>query len=161
MTLFSSSHRVSYDAIRALAIEYHALELSASTLFFEGTHKPSRSTKIAYEELVTTKLLMLAISLRTKFYQGTSCADTEKYVVDCGFLDVTSNGVEKSRAFSIKDICDKIIHTDELAREITDGNNGFTTTLSGKQGSSPWKLYISLSLFTEAVLNWLDDLPDA
>ena len=161
MKKLSVAHRVSYEAIRSLAIECHALDLSAFTLLVEGTHQPSRSTKIAYEELVTSKLLLLAIALRTKFYLGISNADTGKYVNDCGFLDATCKGTEAPRPFGIKDICDKIIHADEVERKFTDGKNGIVTILRGSQRSSTWTFHISMSLFSEAVLNWLDDLPDA
>lgn len=161
MTARSSVHRVSYESIRSLAIECHALDLSAYTLFVDGTHQPSRSTMVAYEELVAEKLLMLAIAIRTKFYQGVSYLDTAKYVIDCGFLDVTTKGLEVTRAFSIKDICDKVIHAELVKRDLTDGNNGLVTTLSGSQVGSTWKLHLSISLFTEGVLNWLDELPDA
>lgn len=161
MTVLSDSHRVSYETIRSLAIECHSLDLSAFTLFVDGTHKPSRSTRIAYEELVTSKLLLLAIALRTKFYQGVSHADTVKYVVDCGFLDSTSNGIERTHSFSIKDICDKVIHANGVKRELTDEKNGLITILEGTQGKATWEFHFSMSLFTEAVLNWLDELSDA
>lgn len=157
MTVFSGTHRVSFDAIRALAIECHALDLSAYTLLVDGTHQPSRSTKITYEELLTSKLLLLAIALRTKFYQGVPHAETAKYVIDCGFLDSTTKGIEISHSFTIKDICDKIIHAEGVKRDLVDGNNGLITTLEGTQGKSAWKLHLSMSLLTEAVLNWIDE----
>lgn len=161
MTKLSLAHRVSYESIRSLAIECHAFDLSAFTLLYEGTHKPSRSTRIAYEELVTSKLLLLAIALRTKFCHGISNPDTVKYVKDCGFLDSTFKGIEAPKLFGIKDICDKIIHADEISRILTDGNNGLVTILCGNYQSSIWKFTISMSLFSEGVLNWLDELPDA
>lgn len=160
MSTLTLSHRVSYESIRSLAIECHALDLSAFKLLVDGTHKPSRITKITYEELVTSKLLMLAISLRMKLYQGVSNVGTDMYVIDCGFLDETTNGKKIARSFGIKDICDKLIHADEVRRDLTDGMNGLSTTLLGINRGTPWTFHISMSLFTEAVLNWLDELPD-
>lgn len=161
MTTLSRTHRVSYETIRSLAIECHALDLSGFTLLADGTHQASRSTKIAYEELVTSKLLLLAIALRTKFYNGISHKDTVNYVIDCGFLDSTSKGIEATQSFGIKDICDKIIHTTEVSRIFTHEDNGIITVLCGIHRGATWKLHISMSLFAEAVLNWLDELPDA
>jgi hypothetical protein len=161
MHTFLPAHRISYETIRSLAIECHALDLSAFTLFVDGTHGSSRSTKIAYEELLSSKLLMLAISLRTKFYQGVSHSDSVDYVIDCGFLDSNSKGIVVERSFSIKDVCDKLIHADEVKRDFTDEKNGLLTILHGNAGGSAWTFHISMSLFAESVLNWLDDLPDA
>lgn len=155
------AHRISYQAIRSLAIECHALDLSAFTLFVDGTHRSSKSTKIAYEELLSSKLLMLAISLRTQFYQGVSPIDTVDYVIDCGFLDSNTKGNVVERPFSIKDVCDKLIHADEVKRDFIDEKNGLLTILHGNERGSTWTFHISMSLFAESVLNWLDELPDA
>ena len=155
------AHRISFETIRSLAIECHALDLSAFTLLIGGSHGNSKSTKIVYEELLSSKLLMLAISLRTKFYQGASHRDTMDYVIDCGFLESTSKGVVVEKSFSIKDVCDKLIHADEVKRDYTDAKNGLLTILHGKERGSAWTFHISMSLFAESVLNWLDELPDA
>ncbi len=160
MPKLSGTHLVSFETIRSLAIECHALDLSAFMLLVAGTHQPSRSTTITYEELVTSKLLMLSVAIRTKRYQGVPHADTEKYILDCGVLDVTSKGKEASHSFTIKDICDKVIHADEVERIVADGNNGQITVLRGKQLGKSWQLHFSISLFAEGVLNWLDEIPD-
>ena len=157
----SPSHRVSFETIRALAIECHALDVSGGTLFVTGTHSPSRSTGIAYEELVSAKLLMLAVSIRTKFYQGLPWQDTDKYVNPSGFLDYIRNGVEESKIFTIKDVCDKIIHAESIDREIDGSKFGHTTSLHGNDRKMKWTLHISVSLFAEGILNWLDEIPEA
>lgn len=161
MTNLSPRHRIEYESIRMLAIECHALDLSAHTLLIDGTHSPSRSTKMAYEQLNTEKILMLAISLRTKFYQGVSNDETENYVTNCGFLDEDSEGEKRPLALTIKDVCDKLIHANRVEREFTNNNDGLLTKIRGTQGKRNWQLTISMSLFSEAILNWIDDRPDA
>lgn len=159
MTPTSNSHRVSFEAIRVAAIECHALDLSAHKLFVSGIHQPSRSTRIAYEELVTAKLLFLAIAIRTKFYQGLDSKETEQYVVECGFLDRTQNQTREARSPSIKDICDKIIHADSISGVLMDESNGRLTVIGGRGTNKLlWDLHLSISQFCEAVLNWLDDV---
>lgn len=104
---------------------------------------------------------MLAISLRIKFYQGVSDSDTNDYVIDCGFLDSSTKGALIEQSFSIKDVCDKLIHADAVERKFTDSESGLLTILRGSHRRSPWTFHISISLFADSVLNWLDDLPDA
>ena len=78
---FRGQHEVSFQAIRSLAIECHALDLSAYELLLFPVHNDSRGlTRATYDELLTSKLLALAIALRTKFYQGTPYKGTEEYL---------------------------------------------------------------------------------
>jgi hypothetical protein len=117
---------------------------------------------MAYEELITEKFLTLAITLRTKFYQGIPDDETAKYVVECGFLDDNPDGERCPRSFTIKDICDKLIHADRVERRFTNSEDGLVTIINGTQRKNKhWRLTISMSLFSEAVLNWIDDRPDA
>ena len=104
---------------------------------------------------------MLAISIRTKFYQGVPFEGTEKYVIDCGSLDEDKKGVQVQRSFTLKDICDKLIHANQLERIFTDKENGLVTTIHGIEGKTRWQFVLSISLFAEAVLNWIDERPDA
>ncbi len=117
---------------------------------------------MAYEELITEKFLALAISLRTKFYQGIPSDETERYVFECGFLDDDLNGDKRARSFTVKDICDKLIHADRVERQFTNSKDGLVTVIDGAQGKNKhWQLTISMSMFSEAILNWIDDRPDA
>ncbi len=154
------AYKVSLTSIRAMAIQYHALDLSAYNLFLDGTHVGSSiKTKTIYEELVTRQLLALAIAIRTKFYQGCLNNGTEKYVVHCGFLYNEENGKEVALTFTIKDVCDKIIHADSLHRELENGVKIPLTILKGRgRGGVYWELSLSGSLFAEAILNWVEDL---
>ena len=60
---------VSLTGIRALAVECHALDLSAKELLcFPIQCDDTGLTRATYDEFLTSKMLALAIALRTKFY---------------------------------------------------------------------------------------------
>ena len=64
------THRVSWEAVRRLAIECHALDSAVYPLLTDSIlDDKAGKNRITYEELFTEKLLALAIALRTKFYQ--------------------------------------------------------------------------------------------
>ena len=156
------THRISFDTVRSLAICCHALDISAYHLLYDSTHtNKDGKTKATYEELLTSQLLALAIALRTKFYQGQDHEVTVPYVLNCGFLFKYKNGKEQSATFSIKDVCDKIIHANTVSRHLECGDKVPTTTLQGQaQDKSEWEMSMSVSLFAEAVLNWVQDVQD-
>lgn len=156
-----SHHKVSFDLLRSLAIQCHALDISAYHLLADSTHSDKDGkTKATYEELFTSQLLSLAIALRTKFYQGLDHKSTTVYVSHCGLLYKYKQKQEETLNFSIKDVCDKIIHADEVSRYLENGVEKPTTTLQGKDNrdKSKWELSMSVSLFAEGVLNWVRDV---
>ncbi|MEQ8354155.1 MAG: hypothetical protein RH942_01345 [Kiloniellaceae bacterium] len=153
--------KVPTDEIRKLAIYCYALDIAAYHLFVDGTHEDkSGRTKSIYGEQLSRQLLNLAIALRTKFYQGYNHIDTARYVTQCGFLDKKKQEAGVTVQFSIKDVCDKIIHSDRVMRQMEKGVEKPTTTFQGRDGrdKSDWELSMSVSLFTEAVLNWVQDV---
>ena len=154
------SHTASFASVRALAVHCHALDLSASELFFASTHvDKDEKTKAAYEEQFTSLLLSLAIALRTKFYQGYNHRATIPYVSHCGFLFNCGDLTEQSVEFSMKDVCDKIIHALSIEKDLGGEMENAATTLCGKGADgAEWELSISVRLFAEAVLNWLRDV---
>jgi len=150
------THKISLETIRTLAINCHALDLAGFHLFVDGTHTDMDGrTQSAYEELLTSQLLGLAVALRTKFYQGVDFKNTNCYVSASALLYKIENGVEQSVSFTIKDICDKIIHATTFKRDLEPGIEKPTTTITGSRGNEKWELGISISLFSEGVLNWL------
>ncbi|MDR3569831.1 MAG: hypothetical protein P4L43_17545 [Syntrophobacteraceae bacterium] len=156
------THKVSFDGIRSLAIQCHSLALSAYHLLLGSTHKDKEGrSKRIYEELFTAKLLALAIVIRTTFYQGSSSDTTSSYIIHSGFLYRYNGDDEKSDIFTIKDVCDKIIHAEEVSMFLEDGVPNPTTTLLGAYQKHKWELTFSVSLFCEGVLNWLQDLQKA
>ena len=157
------THKVTFEEIRSLAIQCHALDIAAYHLFVDGTHEDnSEKTKSTYQDLFTRKLLGLAIALRTKFYQGLDHEGTVRYVLPCGLMYRYKKNVESTVNFSMKDVCDKIIHADSISRPMEKGVEKQTTTLRGKDNrdKSEWELSMSVSLFAEAVLNWAQDVEE-
>jgi hypothetical protein len=155
-----ATHKVSMAAIQRLSIECHALDTSPLSLGFASTHRDNPQTRLAFRELFTERLLQLAISLRVKFYQGADPALTTTYLMHTGFLEVTRKGQPFSVEITFKDVCDKIIHAEEMIREYDVGHKeqGVLTVLRGtEQSGSPWTMGLSVSLFCEAVLSWLHD----
>ncbi len=152
-------HKQSFDLIRSLAITCHALDLSAEKLFVFGTFEnATMATKDAFDTLLSANLLHLAVAIRTNIYQRS--LNDQREIGHCGFLDVnTKNGTE-TRTFSIKDVCDKIIHAYEIHRELQESveHSRTVTIVRGEQGGHNWELSFSIELFCEELLNWLDDL---
>ena len=153
----TGTHRVSFDSIRRLAIECHALDLAAHPLLKDTTHSDvSGRTRVAYEELQSSKLLALAIAIRTRFYQGLHAGSTEGFVIHSGVLYQEGESDPENVAFTIKDVCDKIIHAETITRDLESRQSSLIADLRGKKGKVHWLLSFSVSLFTEGVLNWLE-----
>jgi hypothetical protein len=156
-------HEVSFQAVRTLAIECHALDLSAYELLLFPIHVDSRGlTKVTYDELLTSKMLALAIALRTKFYQGIQYQGTEKYLGNVDFHEQARKEATTDRKFSLKDACDKIIHADSVVRQFKGSSHQPLTVLTGTdRGEIKWTLSFSLSAFADSVLWWLEDVEKA
>jgi hypothetical protein len=155
-------HAVSFQAVRALAIECHALDLSAYELLLFPVHVDSRGlTRATYDELLTSKMLALAIALRTKFYQGTLYQGTEKYLEHVGFLEWEPKVSTSGWKFTLKDACDKIIHADSVIRKFDGAEHKPLTILTGAApGGVKWTLGFSLAAFADSVLWWLEDVEE-
>jgi hypothetical protein len=109
-----------------------------------------------YEELFSEKLLSLAVALRTKFYQGVPSKGSEPFVGHSAFLLVSAR--EEIRAFTITDVCDKVIHAESITRPLNDGTAQPVTQVRGARQGVPWVLHISTGLFCEGVLNWIESI---
>ncbi|HYB49521.1 MAG TPA: hypothetical protein VED47_00290 [Burkholderiaceae bacterium] len=151
-----TNHVSSFEAVRALAIPCHALDLSGGELLFAGTHADrDEKTKNAYLEQFTSLLLRVAIALRTKFYQGYDDRSTLAYVAHCGSLFTLGEASEESVEFSMKDVCGKIIHAVTFEKYLEAQSERSPTTLSGKtQDGTGRELSLFVSEFAEAVWNW-------
>lgn len=151
------SHRVTWQTVRRLAIECHALDSAAHPLLTDSILDDKGGlNRAAYEELFTEKLLAFAIALRTKFYQGVNVEETAQFSNDCGLLYEVNGEVEDGPiAFTFKDVCDKLIHADRITKSVESSNAAEITMLCGQRQGQPWRLDLSVTLFTECVLNWL------
>lgn len=153
-------HKVSYDFVRSLAIDCHALDITAYTLFVDGIHAGNSSrTQEIYDEKLSTSLLHLAVAVRTLLYQGAESIAECPNISYCGFYE-SDNEKDKAHV-SIKDVCDKIIHADCINREFERRINSDKkpiTYISGTHQKKTWNLDVSTSLFCESVLNWVNEL---
>jgi hypothetical protein len=113
-------------------------------------------TRRTYEELFSEKLLSLAVALRTRFYQGAPNKGSEPFVGHSAFLLVSTR--EEIRPFTIKDVCDKLIHAKSITRPINDGTAQPVTQVRGTHQGDPWILHISTGLFCEGILNWIESI---
>jgi len=168
MTVFrilTDKHKISYDFIRSLAIECHALDKTAFWLFVAGIHSDEcQRTKKVYQEKFTASTLHLAVAIRTLLYQGIESKVACPNIQQCGFFERENE--ENDVSFNIKDVCDKIIHADYFERKVEGCNitpNADTnplTWISGKSRNKEWHLQISLNMFCESVLNWINELEE-
>jgi len=158
---FLGQHAVSFQAVRALSIECHALDQSAYELLLLPVHNDSRGlTKATYDELLTSKMLAMAISLRTKFYQGTPYEGTEEYLEHVVLFEQESKG-KVANNFTLKDVCDKIIHADSVVRQFKGKEQKPHTILTGlAQGGVKWTLSFSLAHLADSILWWLEDVEE-
>lgn len=153
-------YKISFDTLRSAAIQCYALDTAAYPLLLDSTHAcKTGKTQSIYEELFTEQLLAFAIALRTKFYQGLDYKNTASYISAAGLLYKYKNNTEETITFSVKDICDKIIHANKISRTLEPGISLPTTTFHGCDiDKSKWELSISVTLFMEGVLSWLQDI---
>ena len=96
--------------IRALAIQCHALDVQFDRLFNSPTIcDKSESIHQVYNRLLSTTLLNLAISIRVSFSKEPEYKErSERFTASGLFLE--GGPQSKAGGFSVKDICDKIIH---------------------------------------------------
>ncbi|HEY3076748.1 MAG TPA: hypothetical protein VGJ74_16365 [Burkholderiales bacterium] len=107
-----------------------------------------------YDDLLSTNLLHLAVAIRTNLYQGVP--DATEQVSHSALLYVDPDDLAVSQPFGIKDFCDKVIHADEIHRDLDPTENNYITVLRGRHRRETWEMNISVQLFCEGVLNWLD-----
>jgi hypothetical protein len=89
-------HQVSLHTIRRQAVSCAALDSHAHSLFTHGFQEDrSGRVRLAYEELLTETLLALAVSVRTKFYQGFEPNDPSADANHAGVYSVSIDGEEQ------------------------------------------------------------------
>jgi hypothetical protein len=153
-------HKISSDFVKSLSIDCLSLDIVAFNLFVDGIHfDGSARTKQIYEEKLSTSLLSLVVAVRTLLYQGIEDKVPCPNVTCCGFYE--SKNPKDKASLSVKDICDKIIHADSIARyfeKTQDTDQKPVTIITGEYHNKSWNLEISISLFCESILNWMDEL---
>lgn len=75
------------------------------------------STIKLYTNIVSGKMLELAIKIRILLYQGYKFNPDKRYILRGTYEEITGRNEKNSwefKSFSIKDICDKIIHAEHI-----------------------------------------------
>ena len=155
------THKVSFEAIRRLTIECYALANSGMSLLRHSDYEDvDGRTKELYEELFSEKLLQLAIAIRTKFYQGADHRRTSGFLEDTGtlFKGISADD-EATHPYTLKDVCDKIIHATAVYLVLDDEIDITFISLHGEQpvgrNTQTWMLTLHPEVF-EGILSWLD-----
>ena len=148
---------VGLDHIRSLAITCLALDGLFDALFNSETIC-GYSSRISdsYDRLFSVSLLNLAISVRVSLSGEPEYKTENSGVTACGAFE---NGApNKDGGFSIKDVCDKIIHATKISKPIERGVVGACYKLSGHYQGKPWDFDLGVRLFCELMLKWLEDI---
>lgn len=156
------THKVSYEAIRRLTIECYALARSGMSLLKKSEYEDTKGrTAALYEELLSEKLLQLAIAIRTKFYQGADHRRTSGFLEETGsYLKGIAANDEREHPYTLKDICDKIIHASSVIFKLDADLDVTFIDLMGTQSiggqQQHWLLSLLLPEVCEGILGWLD-----
>lgn len=154
------TYTIGTDHIRALAIQCHGLDLQFDRLFNSETIC-GYSDRIyqVFNRLLSTALLNLAVSIRISLSREpdyTSCSSG----IDASGL-FTEGGPNGNGSFSIKDVCDKLIHADRIWKPIEPGVRSAGCTLEGDTyRGNPWQLGLGVQILGEWVLRWVDEIDD-
>ena len=155
-------HKQDFDEIRRLCLLCHGLDLTSSTIFASETSSGlSTATKSVLHSLLSSHLLMLAVSVRINLYQGAiKNFSIPMQTMVAGYYEDDELIVKSP---TIKDVCDKIIHADSvtkpiLPKNIVDSEVKISFQLKGTNRNKAWTLDLSLELFAETVLELIDSI---
>jgi len=153
------TYRIGTDHIRALAIQCHALDVQFDRLF-NGATLCGHSDRIyqTYNRLLSTSLLNLAVSIRVSLSGDQEYTSRTNSIGACGLF--TGPGPHGDGSFSIKDVCDKLIHADQIRKPIEPGVQGAGCDLVGSYRGETWQLGLGVQILSEWVLKWLDEIDD-
>jgi hypothetical protein len=108
----------------------------------------------SYERLFAAALINLAISIRVSLSREPEYLSLTSGVQASGLFETGAH--RTGQAFSVKDVCDKIIHADEIFKPSEVGVCGAGCRLRGSHHGAPWEFGLGVSIFCEFVLAWLD-----
>lgn len=147
------------DHIRALAIRCHALDLQFDRLFNEETICGYSDTIYqTYNRLLSTSLLNLAISIRVSLNSQPEYSSLDSGIMNCGLFE--DEGPHGNGLFSLKDVCDKLIHAEQIFKPIEKGVEGACCTLVGTHHGKQWELGLGVQILTEYVLMFLEKIDE-
>jgi hypothetical protein len=139
-----------------LAIECHAYDVQFDRLFNQTTiFGVSSSVYPTYNRLLSSALLNLAIAIRVALSSELEYRDKSYVTPAALFLE---GGPHADGTFSIKDLCDKLIHADKVWKPIEPGVQNAGCELVGYHGKKKWVVGLGVQIFCECVLKWLDEI---
>jgi hypothetical protein len=153
-------YRVGIDYIRSLAIQCHALDGEFDRLFNSSKTIFGSSCRItdSYNQLLHTNLLNLAISIRTALAQEQEYKSERVEISACCVFE--TGAPRENSSITMKDLCDKIIHAEDIFKPIEPGVIGACCRLKGYHKKEPWVIGLGVSIFCELVLKSLEDIED-
>jgi len=153
------SYNIGTDHIRALAIQCHALDIQFDRLF-NADSICGYSDRIyeTYNRLLSTCLLNLAISIRVSLKAEPKYSRTDAGISNCGIFE--DPGPHGDGSFSLKDVCDKLIHAEQIFKPIERGVQGAGCQLIGRHRGKRWELGLGVQILCEYVLKWLDEIDE-
>ncbi len=153
------TYSIGTDHIRALALQCHALDLQFDRLFnADSICGYSERIYQTYNRLLSTGLLNLAISIRVSLNSEPEYTRRNGGIANCGLFK--DRGPHGDGSFSIKDVCDKLIHAEQIFKPIEQGVQGACCTLIGSYQGEQWVLGLGVQILSEYVLKWLDEIDE-
>lgn len=153
-------YRIETEQIRSLAVTCHTLDTGFDKLFnTQMICDKSPALSESYEKLFATSLLSLAVSIRVSLNRDPGYRSISSGVGACGLFD--AGAPHEDGSFAIKDVCDKIIHANDICKPIEPGIRGAGCRLRGTYQKNPWEFGLSVSIFCEYILEWLDRIDSA
>jgi hypothetical protein len=154
-------HRQDYSEIRKLCLVCHGLDLTGDKLFSDSTYgNGNELTKDIFNSTLSGFLLNLAIAIRVNIYQNNFGRHKDHFINHCG--GIYDKDELQIAHLTIKDVCDKIIHADYFLKEAYPpdqfGKCKMCIQMKGSYQKRKWIMDLSIELFSEAVLNYLDSL---
>lgn len=155
-------HRQSFDEVRRLCFICNGLDRASSYIFTESTYTdPSDQSKSVLQNLLSSSLLHLAVSIRINLYQD--IIENRPIPLETMAADYYEDDKLIVRCVSIKDVCDKIIHADTVTKPIfknfpLEKDEKLTFQLKGSNRDKLWTLNLCLELFTEIILKIVDEI---
>lgn len=154
-------HRQDFNEIRRLCLICHGIDLTTSSLSSKHSRlKISDETEIVLQNMVTSNLLNLAISIRINLYQK-SISQSNKELLESAWLYFDKKLL--TRPATLKQVCDKIIHADSVTKSILHHERSHDSQIAiqfkgVEQNRKHWTLDIVLQRFCEDVLCLLDEI---
>ena len=151
------AYSIATDQIRTLAHRCHDLDVQFDRLFVEGSVRSySDRTYQTYNHLLATSLLNLAISIHVSLGAEPEYVRRDQALGASGIFG--NGGPHGNGAYSIKDVCDRLIQADDIFKPIEQETDHSGCRLIGSIQRKQWELGLGVQVLTDYVLTWLDEI---